>query len=350
MCIKKLYIKYIYMDYYQKYLKYKNKYLIIQKQYGGATLIELVRTNSNFRIWCSTLNNQKKSYEVKLGEFAEFKDLLDENEKQKVIDYIIKGGVHPDWLKLALSSSGEQLLNIQQAERRIKEAFVYTLRLYPNHAKNIFTELKKGKSIRVEYWVSEKLASKTDVLDEVIGLIDSQGINQATDIIHRLIPEYMGFIKYLPRYEQTAAMPLDPTSGRAAMPLDPTSGRAAMPLDPTSGRAAMASSVKVSFSELLGQKPDFLRLLQIYRDSATNPKVRFDTLNELEKYKNFLTPDGAKELDKFFEKGESIKVPTHAQVMSTILRLSRDLPEKYCPDCKKMCPQGIKCPETNLYH
>jgi hypothetical protein len=114
------------MSYYEKYLKYKNKYLEIKKQFGGAKLTDLARTNPEFRSWCSTINDGT-SPEVKLGEFQKFRDLLDENEEVQVVTYLRKGGETPYWLTLALnqfylSPRGEDLTSTKQATEEIHKA------------------------------------------------------------------------------------------------------------------------------------------------------------------------------------------------------------------------------------
>jgi hypothetical protein len=261
------------MNYYQKYLKYKNKYLEIKKQIGGAKLIELARTNSDFRSWCKTIKDEKITQEIKMKEFSKFEHLLDENEKQKVIDYISKGGVNPDWLTIALgpidvSPGGEQLVKTKQAENIMKEAFVYILRVKPSKAKEILTKLIEGPDERVRHWVSYALQGKQAELNEVIRLIDNHGIEEATEIIHRLVPDYTRYLE---------------------------------DMKPTSEKATMASSSKVSFSKLVEQNLEFNSLLLKYLQAENfDPSYKIEIRQKLEEFKKFLTPEGVTELDDFF--------------------------------------------------
>jgi hypothetical protein len=86
-----------------KYFKYKSKYLKIKKQIGGAKLTDLAQTNPDFRSWCKSLLEEKKSIAEKKAEFEELKRLIDINDHIQVYDFFERGGKTPDWIKLALS-------------------------------------------------------------------------------------------------------------------------------------------------------------------------------------------------------------------------------------------------------
>jgi hypothetical protein len=164
------------MNYYQKYLKYKNKYFEIKKQFGGTNLIEL-------------------------------------------------------------------------STKRIKEALVYTMKLYPKNARQYFTELAVGNGANVQYWVAEQLKGKNEVLNEVIQLIDNVGIDQATSIIHKLIPNYS---EYLLTSRSSSVQSSVVSSGRA-MSFDSSSR-----VD-SSGRAMAvdSSSKKYSLEDLARTNNEF---------------------------------------------------------------------------------------------
>jgi hypothetical protein len=84
-----------------KYFKYKSKYLKIKKQIGGAKLTDLAQTNPDFRSWCRSLLEEKKSNAEKLAEFEEFKKLIDEKEHIQIYEFLERGGKTPYWIELA---------------------------------------------------------------------------------------------------------------------------------------------------------------------------------------------------------------------------------------------------------
>jgi hypothetical protein len=120
--------------------------------------------------------------------------------------------------------------------------------------------------------------------------------------------------------------------------------------------AAAAATTKSSITDLMKSNPAFHRLLVTYRDSAANPLVRFDALYKLEEFKRFLTAEGIKALDDFFESGEaswlttSAEVETQAKIFSTITKMGSQLPMKHCHHCQKSCSMGSKCDKSGQYH
>ena len=284
------------MSYYEKYLKYKNKYLEIKKQFGGAKLTDLARTNPEFRSWCSTINDGT-SPEVKLDEFQKFRELLDENEEVQVVTYLRKGGETPYWLTLALnqfylSPRGEHLTRTKQATEEIHQALVYTMKVYPSKARHYFTELAKGNLTDVEYWVSSCLKNKNDELNEVIRLIDIQGIDIATDVIHRLVPNYRDYVRYMQRSVPSSGF----SSGRA-MSFDSSSRVDSRDFssDFSSGRAMSADSSSKKYS-----LEDLVRTSSEFRDWAKNLHNRTEIAINLAKFES--------DFASLLNKGESQKV------------------------------------------
>jgi len=117
-----------------------------------------------------------------------------------------------------------------------------------------------------------------------------------------------------------------------------------------------AATTKSSITDLMGSNPEFHRLLITYWKSAGDPLVRFDTLYKLEEFKRFLTAEGIKALDDFFESGEaswlttSEEVETQAKIFSTITKMGSQIPMKHCHHCLKSCSMGSKCDKSGQYH
>jgi hypothetical protein len=116
-----------------------------------------------------------------------------------------------------------------------------------------------------------------------------------------------------------------------------------------------------TLKELARSNQDFVKLVNLYNDSASNPAVRLPLLYDFEKYHDDLSPSEVAKLDTFLVTGEGQEewLPEISRFDPTkfssnaargLQALARLMPMTQCPACRKTCEAGSKCSVSGMYH
>ena len=92
-----------------------------------------------------------------------------------------------------MSKQIEEDIKSKKYNKKVLGALIWTLFVYPNHARCGFdTILKTGKTF-LPLWIEDNLSGQNDLLENVIALIDNEGRENTARRMQALLPEYTAY-------------------------------------------------------------------------------------------------------------------------------------------------------------
>lgn len=77
--------------------------------------------------------------------------------------------------------------------KKVLEALIWTLFIYPNHARCGFVRILKTGRTFLPLWIGYDLTGQNDLLEKVIALIDNEGRENTARRMQALLPEYTAY-------------------------------------------------------------------------------------------------------------------------------------------------------------
>ncbi len=90
----------------------------------------------------------------------------------------------------------EENIKKNEYDKKVLEALIWVLSVYPIHARFGLNEiLKTGNTRCLVIWVVDGLSGKNDLLENVIALIDNEGREKTARRMQALLPRYTAYYR-----------------------------------------------------------------------------------------------------------------------------------------------------------